>query len=77
MDPSSSTASSFSNFLAEPSSPADKARILAAPGSAILSTISFYREPRCVLLRVMQCVAAGMHNDYANQLVAKCWGGVA
>jgi hypothetical protein len=46
MDPSSNSASAFSNFLGEPAAPADRARVLAAPGSAILSTISFARKPR-------------------------------
>jgi subtilisin family serine protease len=45
MDPSSNTVSSFSNFMPDNSAAADKNRVIAAPGSAILSTISYGREP--------------------------------
>jgi subtilisin family serine protease len=45
MDPSSNTVSSFSNFMPEDAAPADKSRVIAAPGNGILSTISFAREP--------------------------------
>jgi subtilisin family serine protease len=45
MDPGSNTVSSFSNFLPTDAAPADKARLIAAPGNAILSTISYFREP--------------------------------
>jgi subtilisin family serine protease len=45
MDPGSNSVSSFSNFLPTAAEPADKARLIAAPGSAILSTISYAREP--------------------------------
>ncbi|WIA36981.1 hypothetical protein OEZ86_008218 [Tetradesmus obliquus] len=44
MDPASASVSSFSNYLAEPATAADRARLIAAPGNGILSTISFARE---------------------------------
>jgi subtilisin family serine protease len=44
MDPASNTASSYSNYLPTDAAPADKARLIAAPGNAILSTMSFARE---------------------------------
>lgn len=48
MDPAAGSASSFSNFLAEPASAAEKGSVMAAPGNAINSTISYAREDRCV-----------------------------
>jgi subtilisin family serine protease len=45
MDPGSNSVSSFSNFLSTDAPTADKARLIAAPGNAILSTISYQREP--------------------------------
>ncbi|WIA09993.1 hypothetical protein OEZ85_010205 [Tetradesmus obliquus] len=44
MDPAAGSASSFSNFLAEPASAAEKGSVMAAPGNAINSTISYARE---------------------------------
>ncbi|KAF6259725.1 peptidase S8/S53 domain-containing protein [Scenedesmus sp. NREL 46B-D3] len=65
MDTASSTPSSFSNFLQEPASAADKACIIAAPGSAILSTMSYHREPSGYLAAphvagvAAACIASG------------------
>jgi hypothetical protein len=47
-DPEAHDASAFSNFLADPSSLAEKGGVMAAPGNAINSTISHAREERCV-----------------------------
>ncbi|KAF6257327.1 peptidase S8/S53 domain-containing protein [Scenedesmus sp. NREL 46B-D3] len=44
VDPQSGTPSSFSNFLSEPATMAEKGGIMAAPGNAIKSTISYARE---------------------------------
>jgi hypothetical protein len=44
MDPSSRSTSAFSNYLPAYASAADKARVMAAPGSAVLSTMSIQRE---------------------------------
>jgi subtilisin family serine protease len=44
MDPVSNSASSFSNYLPTDAPAADKARLIAAPGNAILSTVSYFRE---------------------------------
>ncbi|WIA19223.1 hypothetical protein OEZ85_003863 [Tetradesmus obliquus] len=44
IDPASNSASSFSNYLPADAPAADKARLIAAPGNAILSTVSYFRE---------------------------------
>jgi hypothetical protein len=44
MDPAGNAPASFSNFLRADSSDADKARVVAAPGVAIKSTISYTRD---------------------------------
>jgi hypothetical protein len=44
VDPSSGAPSAFTNFLPADASDAQKARVIAAPGSGVLSTISIQRE---------------------------------
>lgn len=44
MDPASNSASSFSNFMPTDAAPVDTSRTIAAPGNAILSTMSYFRE---------------------------------
>jgi hypothetical protein len=46
VDPNSLESSSFSNFLVEPALVPEKGGVMAAPGNAINSTISYAREPR-------------------------------
>ncbi|KAF6252180.1 peptidase S8/S53 domain-containing protein [Scenedesmus sp. NREL 46B-D3] len=45
VDPSSRAASPFSNYLPAHAPAADKARVMAAPGSGVMSTMSIQREP--------------------------------
>jgi hypothetical protein len=45
VDPSSRGTSAFSNYLPSDAPAADKARVMAAPGSGVLSTMSIQREP--------------------------------
>lgn len=45
IDPSARSASGFSNFLPADAPAADKARVMAAPGSGVLSTMSLQRDP--------------------------------
>jgi hypothetical protein len=45
VDTGSKSESAFSNYLPSDASDTDKARVLAAPGSAVLSTMSFQKEP--------------------------------
>ncbi|KAF8070961.1 GCN2 [Scenedesmus sp. PABB004] len=45
LDTAANTPAYFSNWLPSTAAPADQARVLAAPGTAVRSTISFARDP--------------------------------